>query len=391
MQNRKRYIVHIDMDAFFAAVEQRDNPAYKGKPVIVGADPKDGKGRGVVSTCSYEARKFGIHSALPISIAYRKCPNGIFLCVNMSKYAHESHKIFEVLERFTPDIEPISIDEAFMDISGSWHLFGTPLETCRKIKDAIEKETGLTASIGLAPNKMTAKIASDIDKPDGLVIVDKEKLLDFLHPLPVEKLWGVGEKTKTELVKIGIRTIGDLAKHGIDELEQYFGKNGVHAWDLANGIDPREVEPVDEIKSISNEHTFEKDTGNLHEIKDALMHLSEKVSRRLRKAGLKGKTVTLKIRFSDFKTFTRAHTIKAPTNFVDDIYKNCLRSLDEFDIKKRSVRLVGAKVSNFTEAAWRSELFDEETEETRKKEHLHRALDRIIDRFGEGAIRHRDV
>jgi DNA polymerase-4 len=391
MSKKKRYIVHVDMDAFFAGVEQRDNPACKGKPVIVGADPKGGKGRGVVSTCSYEARKFGIHSAMPISIAYRKCPHGIFLGVNMAKYARESHRIFEILERFTPDIEPISIDEAFLDITGSYHLFGTPVETCQKIKSTVRTETSLTASIGLAPNMMTAKIASDIGKPDGLIKVDEENLLDFLYPLPVEKLWGVGEKTKQELVKIGIRTIGDLAKRSVEKIERYFGKNGAHAWGLANGIDPRKVEATDEVKSISNEHTFEEDTGSDHAIKDTIMHLSEKVSRRLRKAGLKGKTVTLKIRFSDFKTYTRARTLKVPTNFVDNIYENSLSGLEEFDLKTKKVRLLGVKASNFTEASWKSELFDEETDEARKKERLHKALDRIIDRFGEGAISRRDA
>lgn len=379
------------MDAFFASVEQRDNPSYLGKPVIVGADPKHGKGRGVVSTCSYEARKFGIHSGMPISTAYRKCPRGIFLPVNMAKYARESHNIFDILERFTPDIEPVSVDEAFLDITGSYRLFGSPTGTCRKIKETIKKETGLTASIGLASNKMTAKIASDIGKPDGLVEVNEERLLDFLHPLPVDTLWGVGEKTKKELVKIGIRTIGDLARRDVDELAGIFGKNGEHAWELANGIDPREVEPSYEIKSVSNEHTFEQDTRNLEKIKDALMNLSESVSMRLRKAGLKGKTVTLKIRFSDFSTYTRSKTIEHPTNFIDDIYKNCISHLEKFDLHKKSVRLVGVRASNLSEGSWRSDLLDENSEETIKKERLHKALGRIIDRFGEGAIGHRDA
>ena len=249
----------------------------------------------------------------------------------------------------------------------------------------------MTASVGLAPNKMTAKIASDLDKPDGLRVVDEKNLLNFLHPLPVEKLWGVGEKTKQELAKIGIRTIGALANRKEEELEGLFGRNGSHAWDLARGIDPREVEASDEIKSIGNEHTFEVDTKNEHEIKDSIMHLSEKVSRRLRKADLKAKTITLKIRFSDFKTYTRAHTLKIETNFVDDIYKNSVGRLEEFDLKAQGVRLVGVKASNFAEAGWASHLFDEDTDESIKKERLHRALDRIIDRFGEGAIGRRDA
>ncbi len=236
------------MDAFFAAVEQRDNKEYRGKPVIVGSDPKGGKGRGVVSTCSYEARKFGIHSAMPISIAYRKCPDGVFLPVDMDKYIDASHNVFSVLENFTPDIQPISIDEAFMDISGSWHLFGTPVETCRKIKAAVKKKTALTASLGMAPNMMTAKIASDLKKPDGMVIVPPEGLLEFLHPLPVGRLWGIGAKTESTLKELGILTIGDLASRGEDELGRLFGKHGLHAWDLANGIDPRIVEADDTIR-----------------------------------------------------------------------------------------------------------------------------------------------
>jgi len=391
MRDKKRYIVHVDMDAFFASVEQHDHPEYAGRPVIVGADPKGGKGRGVVAACSYEARKFGIHSALPISAAYRRCPDAIFLPGDMPKYARISHEIFELLENFTPDIEPVSIDEAFMDITGSYHLFGTPEETCLKIKSAIKKRMGLTASIGMAPNKMTAKIASDIDKPNGLVIVDKKGILDFLHPLPVEKLWGIGEKTKQTLKNIGINTIGDLAHRDIQELTRVFGKHGEHAWRLARGIDPRSVEMTDIVKSISNEYTFEKDTGEDRRIRDVLMFLSEKVSRRLRKSDLKGRTVTLKIRFADFKTYTRAVTLGTPTNFVDIIYENVAGKMESFDPGKNPVRLVGVRVSNLIDSSMQYDLFDESSDRTKKNERLHKALDRIMDKFGEEALRHRNV
>jgi len=389
MAQKERYIVHIDMDAFFASVEQRDNPAYKGKPVIIGADPKGGKGRGVVSTCSYEARKFGIHSAMPISIAYNRCPHGIFLRGNMSKYAGVSHEILQILERFTPEIEPISIDEAFMDITGSYHLFGSPVETCYKIKETIKKETSLTSSIGLAPNKMTAKIASDLEKPDGLVIVTKENLLAFLHPLPVKKLWGIGEKTEKALGKIGINTIGDLANRDIKNLEQIFGQNGVHAWELASGIDPRTVMVEEEIKSISNEYTFEEDIREMRLVMDTLMFLSEKVSRRLRKSGLKGRTVTLKIRFADFKTYTRSITLDTPTNFEDIIYENSLQKAQDFDLNKKAVRLLGVKVSGLINPLIEKDLFDGDSAQIRKKEELHKALDRIKDKFGESSVRRR--
>ncbi len=389
MLSKPRYIVHVDMDAFFASVEQRDDPAYRGKPVIVGADPKGGKGRGVVAACSYEARKFGIHSAMPISTAYRKCPKGIFLPVDMKKYARASHKVFDVFEKFTPDIEPISIDEAFLDITGSWRLFGSPIGTCRKIKAIIKKETGLTASIGMAPNMMTAKIASETGKPDGLVVVEEKGLLKFLHPLPVDRLWGVGEKTQKALLEIGIKTIGALAAKGQEELIRIFGKHGEHMWELANGIDPRRVETDETMKSISNEHTFDADTKNTRKIEDTIMCLSEKVSRRLRRSGLKGKTVTLKIRLADFSTYTRSITIDTYTNFVDDIYNNSMLMADKFALERKKVRLLGVRVSNLVEGSQRRDLFDEVSDRSRKKESLHKALDKIVDRFGERAIHRR--
>jgi len=389
MGKKEKSIVHVDMDAFFASVEQRDNPAYRGKPVIVGADPKNGKGRGVVSACSYEAREFGVHSAMPISIAYKKCPGAVFLGVDMPRYARVSDEVFDILERFTPDIEPISIDEAFLDISGSYQLFGTPVETCCKIKQAIKKGTGLTASIGLAPNMMTAKIASDLDKPDGLVVVEQKDLLKFLYPLPVGKLWGVGEKTIEMLKKVGIVTIGDLARQTSEKLVGLFGENGRHAWELANGIDPREVETEGSVKSISNEYTFSEDTKDKHLISDTLMYLSEKVSRRLRKSGVKCRTITLKIRFEDFKTFTRAVTVKHPTNFVSDLYETSLGSTKKFDLKKKAVRLLGVKSSNLVDSSWQLDLFSENSEKAGKKEKIHEALDRIKDRFGESAIGYR--
>ena len=387
---KERYIVHVDMDAFYAAVEQRDHPSYRGKPVVVGADPKGGKGRGVVAACSYEARKFGIHSAMPISQAYRKCPDAVYLHGDHKKYELESRKIFEILKKFSPDLEPISIDEAFLDITGSYHLFVSPENTCRKIKEAIKKETGLTASIGLAPNKMTAKIASDIGKPDGLVIVDKNELLNFLHPLPVETLWGVGKKTKEEFRKNGINIIGDLARQDRLYFLRQFGKAGEHVWLLANGIDPRHVETAAGPKSISNEHTFEVDVADIDKILDVLMKLSEKVSGRLRKAGLKGRTISLKIRFSDFQTFTRASTLEIPTNFIEDIYQICAGKIKGFDLSQKRVRLIGVHVSNLASSSGQLGLFEDNPSNRDKKEKLHQALGKIKDKFGEKAIKHRD-
>lgn len=389
MPENERYIVHVDMDAFFASVEQRENPEYLKKPVIVGADPKKGKGRGVVAACSYEARSFGIHSAMPISIAYKKCPGGIFVPPDMKKYADYSHRIFTILERFTPDIEPVSIDEGFLDITGSWHLFGSPKHTCILIKESIKKETGLTASTGMAPNKMTAKIASDLNKPDGAVIVSRKTLRSFLDPLPVAKLWGVGVKTKSDLEKMGINTIGDLASKPVSYLDDIFGKNGAHIWELANGIDPRRVEPRENEKSISNEQTFEQDTRDKDLIMDVLMRLSEKVSLRLRKEGLKGRTVTLKLRTGDFKTYTRSITIDPATNFSNRIYKNVLERAETFDLEKTDIRLVGVKVSNFSDTFRNHDLFRDDTHICSREENIHKAVDRIVEKYGEDAIRRR--
>ncbi|NQU95865.1 MAG: DNA polymerase IV [Candidatus Omnitrophica bacterium] len=381
---KRKFIVHVDMDAFFAAIEQRDNPKFRGKPVVVGADPKKGRGRGVVSTCSYEARKFGVHSGLPISMTYRKCPHAIFLPVNMEKYAKISRQIYKIFYDFTPEVEPISIDEAFMDITGSFHLFGTPRKTCLLIKSRVKRDTGLTASVGLAPVKMVAKIASDLKKPDGLVEVSPEGLLGFLWPLDIRKLWGLGGKTEIILRKMNINTIGELAKKDVKELIDMLGKNGAHFWNLANGIDERGVESAEEAKSIGNEITFDKDTLSREKIENTLMLLCEKVSDRLRYDGVKGKTITLKIRLEGFKTYTRAVTMGVPNNFTDVLYKEIKNLYNRFDSKGKKVRLVGVKVSKLSPADFRDTLFNEAGD--RKKENVHSAVDKIKEKFGTGSI-----
>lgn len=380
----RKFIVHADMDAFFAAIEQRDNPQYRSKPVVVGADPKGGKGRGVVSTASYEARRFGIHSAMPISIAYNKCPRAVFLPVDMEKYSRVSGQIYKILYNFTPDIEPVSIDEAFMDVTGSVRLFGAPPEICRLIKRRINDETGLTASLGLAPTKMAAKIASDLKKPDGMVEVAPEGLLDFLWPLEVGRIWGLGDKSEAVLKDMGIATIGELAKRDIMELAGLFGKMGAHFWQLANGIDEREVETDTEIKSISNEITFDKDTLDKEKIESSFILLCEKVSGRLRHEGFKGRTVTLKLRLRDFKTYTRALTLDRSTNFFDTIYKEIKILYANFNNKTELVRLIGVKVSGLVPADFEDSLFKNISDI--KSEALHSAVDSIRKRFGDGAI-----
>ncbi|MCK4532281.1 DNA polymerase IV [bacterium] len=381
---QKRYIIHIDMDAFFAAVEQRDNPQYKGKPVVVGADPKRGKGRGVVSTCSYEARKFGIHSAMPISIAYRKCPEAIFLPVNMEKYQKVSLEIGKVLGEFSPQVEWVSIDEAFLDISGSYHLFGSPYKTGLLLKSRVKEVTGLTSSVGIAPHKFAAKIASDLKKPDGLVEVTQDSLLTFLWPLEINRIWGVGKKAVKVLNESGIYTMGDLAHRKVEKLVELLGKNGEHIWQLANGLDDREVETEREIKSISNEYTFQQDTDNKEKIGSALLSLCEKVSQRLFQKELKAKTITLKIRTGDFKTYSRTVSISNPTNFTDVIFKEIQKTYNNFQTKGKKIRLLGVKASNFSLDTKQSDFLSEKENKKRKK--IQRAMEKIKDKFGEDAI-----
>lgn len=380
----EKVIAHIDMDAFFASVEQRDNPSLKGKPVVIGADPKGGKGRGVVSTCSYEARKFGIHSAMPISQAYRLCPTAIFLPGRHRVYSEISSQVFSILYDFTPDVEPVSIDEAFFDLTGTEKLHGTPLTACRKIKERISNELHLTASIGLASVKMVAKIASDFCKPDGLLEVKNEEVLSFLWPLDVGKLWGVGPKTKDFLNKMKIRTVGDLAKIDKEKLYEDFGENGLHLYNLSHGIDERSVEQDDEVKSVSHEHTFEEDTADKKLLEETLLFLSEKVSRRLRQDNLKGRTITLKLRTKNFQTLTRAVTLPEATNFVDDIFAHVKELFSYAHAAGVKVRLLGVRVSGFKELYVQDSLFADEMKE--KKERVHKAVDLIKNKFGEKSI-----
>ena len=382
-----RYIAHIDMDAFFAAVEQRDHPEFRGKPVVIGSDPKSGQGRGVVATCSYEARRFGIHSAMPISIAYSKCPKGIYLPVDMEKYLAVSEQIFSILDDFTPDVEPISVDEGFLDISQTHQLFGGPIETCRQIKARIKNELGLTASIGLAPTKMAAKIASDLKKPDGLVEVRPERMQEFLHPLNIRKISGLGEKTQVILNRININTIGQLAQANPEKLTALIGANGYQLHQLANGIDPRPVQARDEIKSISNETTFEHDTSERIIINQTLMRLSEKVAGRLRQHRLKARTITLKIRLTGFDTYTRALTLDAPTGFDDAVYQSVKKLYSAFDCKGKKIRLLGVKASNFSTPEIQAELFSAGLKSNdARAEKLHQAIDTLKNKFGDNAI-----
>lgn len=313
MQNSwTKIIAHVDLDAFFAAVEQLLHPKWRNKPVIVGANPQEGRGRGVVSAASYEARKYGVHSAMPISKAYRLCPQGIYVVPHGNVYREYSQKFFHVLQQFSPQVEGLSIDEAFLDMSGSLSLFNDVESMGRNIKSEIKKQTQLTASVGIAPCKSVAKIGSDFNKPDGLTIIEPGKIQEFLDPLPVTKLWGIGKQTYELLLKMGVKTVYQLRGYPREVLAKKFGKMGDHIYRMARGEDDRAVTPLESVKSVSNEMTFGEDVIDPETIRKTLFGLAEKVGGRLRRSKIKGHTIHLKIRFSDFNTHTRSHTLKSP-------------------------------------------------------------------------------
>lgn len=376
-----RVILHIDMDAFFASIEQLDNPRLKGKPVIVG-----GSKRGVVSTASYEAREFGVRSAIPIFEAKRLCPNGIYLPVRMSRYRELSDKIMSILDEFSPLVEQVSIDEAFIDISGTEKLHGIPEEVAFKIKTRIKEDTSLTCSIGIAPNKFLAKIASDIDKPDGLTIITGDKVQKFLSTLSVGKLPGVGDKTLKELKKLGIRFASDILKYPEEAFKKRFGKFGQRLIELAKGIDESKVTPYTQAKSISSEDTLPEDTNNLEVLKRWLMSQAEVVGRRLRKANLKGRTITLKLKYSDFRSVTRSRTINMPSNATKTIFDTASTLLENCGLPAK-VRLVGVGVSNFEEPAIQYQLFDSGDIAEKKLQKVDQAIDQVTDKFGIGIIK----
>jgi nucleotidyltransferase/DNA polymerase involved in DNA repair len=381
---KTQFILHVDMDAFFAAIEQRETPQYRGKPVIVGADPKKGKGRGVVSTCSYEARKFGVRSALPISQAWELCPHGVYVEPNGELYAQVSKEIFKIFYEFTDAVEPLSIDEAFLDVSGSLRLFGGAVEIAKQIQKVIKERQNLTASVGVAPNKYLAKIASDLEKPNGLVVVEADKIDAFLHPLDISRLWGAGKATQSQLLKMGIKTIGDLATYSKEVLEQKLGKMGAHFYRLAHGIDDRKVEPGTPIKSISNEHTYLIDADDRVEINKTLLYLSRKVGFRLRDKNLKGKTIHLKLRYSDFKTLTRNKTLDHYTDLTDEIYKTILFLFENNDAAGKRIRLLGVGISGLSADRFQQTSLFAETND--KSEQLEKLEDEIINRFGKKSI-----
>jgi DNA polymerase-4 len=376
-----RTILHVDLDAFFAAVEQRDHPELRGKPVIVGSGgPND---RGVVSTASYEARVFGVRSAMPLRTASALCPQGIFVPVDGRKYGHESKRVMAILRRFTPLVEPVSIDEAFLDVTGTEALWGPGEQVGRRIKAAIVGETQLTASVGVASTKLVAKVASDLRKPDGLVVVPPGEEAAFLAPLSISRLWGVGPQLGTVLREYGVATVGELAALPEDLLARRFGKMGAALHFRALGIDDDPVADRDAAKSVSHEHTFDVDTADRETIERTLLAMAEGVAGRLRDSGLKASTVSVKIRDSTFRTITRQRTLPAPTDLTEPIWRTAL-DLVRPEIRGIRVRLLGVGTSKFTEPA-QLPLFGAPESDDRRRAATE-ASDAIRRRYGERAV-----
>ena len=371
------------MDAFYASVEQLDNPWLKGKCVIVGGTSN----RGVVSACSYEARKYGVHSAMPIFQARQRCPDGIFIPPRMARYKEMSKKIMAILREFSPRIEVVSIDEAYMDISGSRRLQGDPEKVAVDIKNKIKTSLGLTCSVGMAPGKFLAKVASDMDKPDGLTIIWPQDVTDFIRRLPVQKVPGVGKKTYAQLESMGIKTLEDVKKFPEKIILDRLGKFGHRLIDLSSGIDHSKVTPWSPHKSISSERTLPEDTRDVKVLHKYLLQESEEVARQLRKAGFRARTITLKIKHGDFKQFTRSKTITIPTRSSETIYRYAAELLENYHLTQQ-IRLIGVGTSGFTSARLpvQLNLFDRIEQDDKTWEKVDRTVESIAQKFGREAI-----
>ena len=377
-QKPSRWILHSDADCFYAAIEQRDR-GYHGKPVIVGGL----EGRGVVATCSYEARRFGVHSAMSMREAKQRCPQGIFLPSDMRKYAYVSEQIRQIYESFSPLVEPLSLDECFMDLTGMELLYpGGVADIARKIKDQIRQEINITVSVGVAHNKFLAKLASDLQKPDGLVIIKPGEEIDLLAPMPVTKLWGVGEATARSLKHIGVETVADVRALESTALERLLGKYGAELFKLAWGKDDRPVVPDREAKSIGNETTFLQDIWAKENIEAELLALAEKTGWRLRQTGLSGRTVTVKIRYASFRTITRSLTLPTPVNLDEVIYETAKTIMEKVPVQE-GIRLLGITVSHLSEGCNQLDLFNEVNE---KREKVTAVVDQLKGRFGHSII-----
>jgi DNA polymerase-4 len=379
-QQKYRWIAHMDLDAFFASCEQQEHPEYQGCPVVVGARPGN---RGVVAAASYEARKFGIHSAMPISEAYRRCPDAVFVRPDMENYRQHSRHVFQVLETLAPTVEAASIDEAYMDVSGLEKLLGTPEMIGQNIKQHIFTETGLTASVGIGPNRLIAKLGSEYRKPDGLTVVTPEQVLDFLAPMPVSNLRGLGRQTQKIFNQLGIKTIEQLRTVPLARLEQHLGKKAAASFNRqAFGIASDQVLPGQRRKSISKETTFKTDIRDNTVLHDALRELAADVARTARQEGLSGSVVTLKIRFEGFETHTRQYKRTTRTDDERDMLKTAWRLFLEGKLPKKPVRLIGIGISGWEEdQPAQTDLFGQPEQQQDNKQ-LLKTIDAVTEKFG---------
>jgi DNA polymerase-4 len=376
-------ILHVDMDAFYASVEQRDRPELRGQPVMVGGSAEH---RGVVCAASYEARKFGVHSAMPTARARRLCPQGIFLPVRMEYYARIARHIRDIFFSYTPLVEPLSLDEAYLDVRGSEQLFGPGLEIARQIKARVRAETDLIASVGVSTNKFLAKLASDFSKPDGLLLIEENQAREFLAPLPVSRIWGVGAKGERRLQQIGIHTIGELARAPEQLLVDHFGDAGPHLWRLAHGQDDRAVVPDREAKSVSTETTFAKDIADRDILRSWLLELVEQLGQRVRHIHVQARTVELKVRSSDFRTCLRSVTLAEPTDLTDSFWQ-AAKELFERRVARNMfpVRLLGVGAAALIRnPSVQGDLFD--GPRRAKQRALDQTLDAIRSQFGPDVI-----
>jgi DNA polymerase-4 len=386
-----RRIIHLDMDAFYAAIEQRDFPELRGKPLIVGGNSE----RGVVATASYEARPYGVRSAMPMAQALKLCPHAIVVPPRREQYLAVSRQIFMILRAFTPLVEPLSLDEAFLDVTASEQLFGSAREIAQQIKARIHAETQLTASAGIAPNKFVAKIASDMRKPDGLVEVQAEEILSFIHPLPVTRIWGVGRVTAQTLYGMGVQTIGDLARFSRETLVARFGVHGDNLFNLSQGRDDRMVDPNQEIKSIGEEETFAKDLAYDEEVQAALLRYAQTVAQRLRSRRLMGRTITVKIKLAErlgegrFRGYTRSQTLPTPTNDAQEIYRTAVALYRAVPRRGIDVRLAGIYASSLEPESKNEQLdlFTSAPQQHEKRRRLGQLLDQLTARYGAEVVR----
>ncbi len=373
-------ILHVDLDAFFAAVEQRDNPELRGRPVVVGGGGR--ADRGVVSAASYEARRYGIHSAMPLRTAAGLCAEAVFVPVDSRKYSGVSRQVMAILRRYTPAVEQVSIDEAFLDVAGSEALYGSAVQVARSVRATIRRELDLTASVGVASTKLVAKVASDLKKPDGLVVVTLGTEAAFLAPLPISRLWGVGAKTAVVLAEFGVRTIGDLADLPDDVLARRFGRQGPVLAQRARGIDSSPVSASEPARSVSHEHTFAVDTADPEVLERTLLALSEGVASRLRAGGVKARTIAVKVRDSSFTTINRQRTLQEPTDQTEVVFRSAVE-LARPHLRGSRIRLLGVGASHLDDGEQMA-LFDA-TDERRRR--ATEAADEIRRRFGARAIR----